>query len=100
MMDNAFDQLEERVKKAAEVVRRLRHENKTLQDEVGRIRPRLQEVEKTVQALERGKGASVEDTRRVDALGQEVKDLRAEREEIRRRIAKMVQVLDALDPEE
>ena len=99
-MEDAFDQLEDRVKKAAEVVKRLRHENRTLQDELGRIRPRLQEVEKTVQAMEKGKGASAEDTRRLDALGQEVKDLRAEREEIRRRIAKLVQVLDALDPEE
>ncbi len=100
MMENAFDQLEDRVKKAAEVIKRLRHENKTLQDELGRIRPRLQEVEKTVQAMEKGKGGSAEETRRMDALGQEVKDLRAEREEIRRRIAKLVQVLDALDPEE
>jgi len=100
MMENAFDQLEEKVKKAAEVVRRLRQENKTLQDELGRIRPRLQEVEKTVQAMEKGKGASAEDTRRQEALGQEVRDLRAEREEIRRRIAKLVQVLDGLDPEE
>ena len=99
-MENAFDQLEDRVKKAAEVIKRLRHENRTLQDELGRIRPRLQEVEKTVQAMEKGKGASAEETRRMDALGQEVKDLRAEREEIRRRIAKLVQVLDALDPEE
>ena len=99
-MENAFDQLEDRVKKAAEVVKRLRHENKTLQDELGRIRPRLQEVEKTVQAMEKGKGASADETRRLDALGQEVKDLRAEREDIRRRIAKLVQVLDALDPEE
>ena len=99
-MENAFDQLEDRVKKAAEVIKRLRHENKTLQDELGRIRKHLQEVEKTVQSLEKGKGASAEETRRTDALGQEVKDLRAEREEIRRRIAKLVQVLDGLDPEE
>jgi prefoldin subunit 5 len=99
-MENAFDQLEEKVKKAAEVVKRLRHENQTLQDELSRIRPRLQEVEKTVQALEKGKGASTDETRRLDALGQEIKDLRAEREEIRRRIAKLVQVLDALDTQE
>ena len=99
-MDNAFDQLEDRVKKAAEVVKRLRHENRTLQDELGRIRPRLHEVEKTVQAMEKGKGPSAEESRRLEAVGEEVKELRAEREEIRRRIAKLVQVLDALDPEE
>jgi len=100
-MDNAFDQLEDRVKKAAEVVKTLRHENKTLQDELGRIRPRLQEVEKTVAAMEKPKdqGPTPDDVRRLEALGSEVKDLRAEREEIRRRIAKLVQVLDGLDPE-
>jgi len=100
MMENAFDQLEDRVKRAAEVVRRLRHENKTLQDELARIRPRLLEVEKTVEGMEKDKGPSPEETRRLDTLGKEVKDLLAEREEIRRRIAKLVQVLDALDPEE
>ena len=99
-MENAFDQLEERVKKAADVVKRLRHENQALQEELARIRPRLQEVEKTVHALEKGAGASAEEGKKADALAHEVKDLRAEREEIRRRIAKLVQVLDALDPEE
>jgi uncharacterized coiled-coil DUF342 family protein len=89
MMENAFDQLEERVKKAADVVKRLRQENKGLQDELSRVRPRLLEAEKMG-----------EETRRTEALGQEVKELRAEREEIRRRIAKLVQVLDALDPGE
>ncbi len=82
-MENAFDQLEERVKKAADVVKRLRQENQALQA-----------------ALDKNKGSSPEETRRMDALGQEVKDLRGEREEIRRRIAKLVQVLDALDPAE
>jgi FtsZ-binding cell division protein ZapB len=85
-MENAFDQLEERVKKAAEVVRHLRHENKTLQA--------------AVQTLEKGKGPSAEETHRLDTLGREVKELRGEREEIRRRIAKLIKVLDALDPEE
>lgn len=99
-MENAFDQLEERVKKAAEVVKRLRHENQGLQEELARVRPRLSEVEKTVQDLEKGKGPSAEETRRLEELGREVKDLRGEREEIRRRIAKLVQVLDALDPGE
>ena len=99
-MENAFDQLEDRVKKAAEVVKTLRHENKALQDELARIRPRLQEVEKAVSAMEKEKGPSADDKRRLDALGSEVKDLRSEREEIRRRIEKLVQVLDALDPEE
>ena len=101
-MDNAFDQLEEKVKKAAEVVKGLRHENKGLQEELARVRRHLQDVEKSVASLEKDKdrGPSPEESRKLETLGSEVKDLRAEREEIRRRIAKLVQVLDALDPEE
>jgi chromosome segregation ATPase len=98
-MENAFDQLEDRVKKAAEVLTTLRRENKTLQDELARARRQLQEAEKKAAPPAADKGPSAEETRRLEALGSEVKDLRAEREEIRRRIAKLVQVLDALDPE-
>lgn len=96
-MESGFDQLEEKVRKAAEVVRRLRQENMTLQEELGRVKPRLQEAEK---ALEKGRGPSPEEARRRDALSQEVEGLRSERDEIRRRIAKLVQVLDGLDPQE
>jgi FtsZ-binding cell division protein ZapB len=84
-MDSAFDQLEEKVKKAAEALRRLRQENRTLQEEAERLK----------------KGAAAaSDTRKVDALQEEIQGLRAEREEIRRRIAKLVQVLDAFDTQE
>lgn len=103
-MENAFDQLEDRVKKAAEALKGLRHDNKTLQDELARARRQLQEAEKKSAAVEKDaekeKGPSPEEGRRLEALGSEVKEMRAEREEIRRRIAKMVQVLDTLDPEE
>ena len=98
-MENAFDQLEDRVKRAAEVVKTLRHENRTLQDDLARTRKQLEEVEKSVAAVETVHRPPADETRRLEALGSEVRDLRSEREEIRRRIAKLVLVLDAMDPE-
>ena len=97
-MESGFDQLEQKVKKAADVVRSLRTENKSLQEELGRVKSRLQEAEKA--SAEKPKGPSPEDARKLEAQGKEIDGLRAERDEIRRRIAKLVQVLDALDAQE
>ena len=41
-MENSFELLEDKVRKAVELVKRLRKENKELQDELQRARPRLQ----------------------------------------------------------
>ena len=97
-METGFDQLEEKVKKAADVVRRLRGENKSLQEELGRAKSRLQDVEKS--AAEKPKGPSPDDAKRLESLSKEIEGLRSEREEVRRRIGKLVQVLDALDAQE
>ena len=97
-METGFDQLEEKVRKAAEVVRRLRTENKSLQDEVARAKTRITEAEKA--AADRPKGPSPEDARKLESMTKDIEGLRSERDEIRRRIAKLVQVLDALDAQE
>jgi uncharacterized coiled-coil DUF342 family protein len=97
-MDSGFDQLEQKVRKAADVVRSLRTENKSLQEEMARLKGRLQDAEKA--SAEKPKGPPPEDTRKLEALGKEIEGLRAERDEIRRRIGKLVQVLDALDAQE
>ena len=78
-MENNFELLEDKVRKAVELVKRLRKENRELQEE------------------HKHRAASGEDARKAAALAQEVKDLRHEREEIRRRIAKLVEALDALE---
>ena len=97
-MDSGFDQLEQKVRKAADVVRGLRTENKSLQEELGKLKGRLHDAEKA--SAEKPKGPAPEDTRKLDALGKEIEGLRAERDESRRRIGKLVQVLDALDAQE
>ena len=96
-MENSFELLEEKVRKAVELVKRLRKENKDLHDAVEKAGPRLQELEKKVEALDKHRGAAAADAGKAEALAREVKDLRHEREEIRKRIAKIVEALDSLE---
>jgi FtsZ-binding cell division protein ZapB len=97
MEQDAFDVLEQKVRKAADTVKRLRGENEGLDKERGKLRSHVQELEKRVAALEKEsekKGAGAE---QLEALGEEVKGLRGERLEIRKRIARLVEVLDGLE---
>jgi predicted RNase H-like nuclease (RuvC/YqgF family) len=96
-MENSFELLEDRIRKAVELVKRLRKENRDLQDEIQKARPRLHELEKKVEAAEKHRGAAGADAAKLEGLTRELKELRHEREEIRRRIAKLVQALDALE---
>ena len=97
MENDAFDVLEQKVRKAADTVKRLRGENEGLEKERGKLRTHVQELEKRVASLEKEsekKGAGAE---QVEALTEEVKGLRGERTEIRKRIARLVEVLDGLE---
>ncbi len=93
-MDDSFGVLEQKVRKAAETVRRLREESKTLQDELRRAQTRLKETERELDGAGR---PSAQEAGRLADLSREVTALRDEREEIRSRIAKLVEVLDGLD---
>lgn len=96
-MENSFDLLEEKVRKAADLVRRLRKENKALDEEVTKARGRLEAAEKSLQAIERQKGASEDQQKELEAKDQELKALRRERDEVKSRIARIVEVLETLD---
>lgn len=95
-MENSFDLLEEKVRRTVDLVKRLRKENKGLEDDLARARARLDEAEKTLHSLERERGAQSAQTGQLEALGKEVKTLRQEREDVRGRIAKLVEALEGL----
>lgn len=94
---DGFELLEEKVKKAAELVKKLRRENKTLEDDLTKARWKLSEAEKRLDAVEAevkaqgGKGGDVA------ALQAELQTFKDERDEVKKRIAKLVDVLDGLD---
>jgi chromosome segregation ATPase len=95
-MEQGFDLLEEKVRKAAELVKRLRKENKGLEDDLGRAKSRLHEAEKRLSALEK-EHAAADRGAGSEELEREVKALRHQRDEVRRRIERMVEVLESLD---
>jgi predicted nucleic acid-binding Zn-ribbon protein len=108
---DTFSQLEEKVRKAAALVRELRQRNQSLEQELPEVRKRnqrleqelpelrtrVQDLQRALQAAEKGMGASSEDARRLAASEQEVKSLRQEREEVRVRIARLMEILDGLE---
>ena len=95
--DDGFELLEEKVKRAAELVKALRQENKDLEQQRRQAETRLKDAEKGLATLEKQKGAAAADHKRVEQLDEEVATLRHEREEVRRRIAKLVAVLDEVE---
>jgi predicted nucleic acid-binding Zn-ribbon protein len=96
-MEQGFELLEEKVRKAADLVKRLRKANRDLEEERSRLGARVREAEKRLESLEKQRGSSPDDGHRREALAEEVAAWRREREEIRRRIAKLVEVLDGLE---
>jgi chromosome segregation ATPase len=108
---DTFSLLEDKVRKAAALVRDLRQRNQALErelpevrkrsqrleEELPELRARVQELQKALQAAEKGAGVSDEESRRLAATEQELRLLRQEREEIRIRIARLMEVLDGLE---
>jgi chromosome segregation ATPase len=97
MMENGFDLLEEKVRRTVDLVKRLRKENKALDEDLARARARLDQAQKALESLERERGAQSAQSGHLESLGKELKVLRQEREEVRGRIAKLVEALNGLD---
>lgn len=97
-MQNSFDVLEEKIRKAVELVNRLRNEKRSLESDLAAMRSRLHDTEKRFVALEKERAPGVVDHGQgIEGLERELKALRTEREEVRGRIARLVEVLDGLD---
>lgn len=96
-MENSFDLLEEKVRRAADLVRRLRKENKALEEDLAKARGRIDAAEKSLHARERDKSTSEDHARELESRERELKALRRDREEVKSRIARIVEVLEGLD---
>jgi septal ring factor EnvC (AmiA/AmiB activator) len=108
---DTFSALEDKVRQAAALVRDLRKRNASLEqelpevrkrnqrleEELPELRTRVQELHKALEAAEKGAGEVGEDARKLAAAEQELKGLKQEREEVRVRIARLIEVLDGLE---
>ena len=91
-MDDPFELLEEKVRKAAETVRRLREEKQALEKERDALQKRLAH-----RLPEAAPGPSPADKAKLESLAGELKALQQEREQIRGRIASLLEVLEGLE---
>ena len=96
-MQEGFELLEERIRKAADLVHKLRRENKSLADDLARARSRIQEAEKRLDGVEKQLSSGAGRSADGDALGAQVKKLTEEREQVKKRISKLVDVLENLE---
>jgi predicted nucleic acid-binding Zn-ribbon protein len=97
-VENAFDLLEERVRRAADALRRLQAENADLKKQLGGAQAALGKAERALEAAEKHKAAaSSEDGRRAEAMSQELAALRRDRDELRTRIGRLLDALEGLD---
>jgi len=96
-MQDSFDILEEKVKKAAELVKKLRRDNKSLDDQLKYNKAKLAEAERKLLALEAEMGDAAGHAAKIDGLTAELATLRSEQEQVRTRVAKIVSLLESLD---
>jgi predicted RNase H-like nuclease (RuvC/YqgF family) len=97
MVEKGFELLEQKVRKAAELVKRLQAENKALGTQLAEAQGRFKQAARELETAEKRREPSPEEARKLEALHQELQDLRVEREEIKKRVARLVEVLDTLD---
>lgn len=96
-MDDSFKLLEERVRRAVERLKELQAEARSLRGELAAAKARAEEAEgRLAAAAERG-SEHAEEARRAEGTVRDLKTLRKERDEIRQRVARLVELLDSLE---
>jgi uncharacterized coiled-coil DUF342 family protein len=96
-MDDGFELLEQKVQKAVELVESLQRKNKALQADLAKAKTALRSADKKLSEEVKAREGSESQAKELDALRSELGALRREREEVRMRIAKLVEILDNLD---
>ena len=93
-MDDGFELLEEKVRKAADTVKRLREEKQALERERNQLQHRLEEAAKSPAP---SPGPSAAEVRRLESLAEELKQMQRERAQIKERIGTLLEVLEGLE---
>lgn len=88
-MEN-LDLLEDRVRRIAELVRSLRHDNEELRD-------RLREAEARLKSSAEATATWQEERKRSEEVARQLRLLQEERQEIRGRVSKMLETFSSID---
>jgi predicted nucleic acid-binding Zn-ribbon protein len=96
-VEDSFKLLEDRVRRAAERLKELQSETESLRGELASAQSRAAEAEKRLEDAAGSEGSRARDSKKAESLAREVKALKKEREEIRSRIGRLVELLETLE---
>lgn len=96
-MEDSFKLLEERIRRAAERLKELQSENESLRKDLGESDGRAEKAEKKLEEVAEAGASRESASKKAETLARELKGLRKEREEIRTRLGRLLELLENLE---
>ncbi len=96
-MEDSFKLLEDKIGHAARRLKELRSETASLRGALAEAQSRAQEAEKQLGAASKSDSDEADTSNEGKSLSRQVKALRGEREEIRSRLGRLIELLEGLD---
>ena len=96
-MEDSFKLLEDRIRRAAARLKELQSESESLRGELATAQSRAEGAEKRLEEVAEAESSRAQDSKKAEGLAREVKTLKKEREEIRSRLGRLVELLETLD---
>jgi len=96
-MEDSFELLEDRIRRAATRLKELQSETESLRAELAAAQSRAEDAEKRLEEVAGAEGSRARDSKKAEGLAREVKSLKKEREEVRSRLGRLVELLETLD---
>lgn len=96
-MEDSFQLLEDRIGRAAKRLKELQAETGSLRGALAEAQSRAEEAEKRLEETVAAGGDGDDASAEMEKLTREVQGLRAERKEIRKRLGRLVELLEGLE---
>jgi chromosome segregation ATPase len=96
-VEDSFKLLEERIRRAAERLKELQSENESLRKDLGESDARAEKAEKKLEEVAEAETSRESASKKAETLARELKGLRKEREEIRTRLGRLLELLENLE---
>jgi len=96
-VEDSFNLLEERIRRAAERLKELQSENESLRKDLGKADARAEKAEKKLEEVAKAESSLESASKKAESQGRELKALRKERDEIRTRLGRLLELLETLE---
>ena len=96
-MEDSFKLLEDKIERAAQRLTEFRSETASLRDALAEAQSRAKKAEKQLKAAPGPREGGGDGSKKIESLSREVEALQGEREEIRSRLGRLIELLEGLD---